>query len=65
MVWCLVKHRDFTFIVVATDHLVDLSVDGNFNIKTDLKRIRWETVNWIQVALDEALVNMAMNIRIS
>jgi hypothetical protein len=39
------------------------------NIKMDLRKMRWDDMDWIHLALDRdlwmALVNMVMNLRVS
>jgi hypothetical protein len=48
-------------------HSEDLSVDDN-DIRMDLREIRWEVVEWMQLAQDRdqlrALVNTVRNLRL-
>jgi hypothetical protein len=50
------------------DHLEDLSVYGEDNIRMDLRQIVWEGVDWMQLAQDRdqwrALVNTVMKLRV-
>jgi hypothetical protein len=46
-------------------HLEDEDMHLKLNIKTDLREILWEGVNWIYLAQDRVLVNTVMNLRVS
>jgi hypothetical protein len=50
------------------DHLEDLGILWEDNIKTDLQEMGWGGMGWIDLAQDtdrrQALVNMIMNLRV-
>jgi len=50
------------------EHLEDIILDGEDNIRMDLRGIEWEDVDWMHLAEDRdqwrAVVNMVMNLRV-
>jgi hypothetical protein len=48
----------------GTDHLEDQGGSWKDNIKTNLKEIRWEGMDWIHMIQDRAVVNTVMNLRV-
>jgi hypothetical protein len=49
-------------------HSEDLGIDGKLNIRTNLKQIGWESVDWIHQAQDRyqwwAPINMVMDLQV-
>jgi hypothetical protein len=61
-----VERHEYKVLAGNPEGKGDIGVDGEDNIKLDLKEIGWEGVDWIHLDRDQwrAVVNTLMNLRV-